>query len=94
MDATHVHLDGNVSIHYVSPEGIMLQPQYCVLKAKEQRKEKLTCLDLFCFSYESEAGPVIQYMMRCGNYIVSSFFLQNVNTVYTVYVEQENVMCC
>lgn len=30
--------------------------------------------------------------MTCGdNYIVFSFFLQNVNTVHAVYVEQENV---
>jgi len=80
------------------PEGIVLQPQYCVFKKlKEQRKEKLTCFHLFCLFDESEAGPIIiQYMMKCGDYIffLLLFFFFLAKCEYSTYFMWNKRMLC
>lgn len=71
------------SIHYVSPwRRHATATVLCLKKLKEQRKEKLMCFHLFCLFDESEAGPIIQYIIKCGDYIFFLCFLQNVNTVH------------
>lgn len=45
----------------------MLWPQYCVSKKKKEQRRKA---NVFCFSDESEAGPVIQYKMTFGDNIL------------------------
>lgn len=54
---------------------------------KLQRKEVL-----FCFSNESEAGPIIQCIMTCGDYLFCSYFLENVNTVHICATRECYVM--
>lgn len=42
---------------------------------------------MFCFYYESKAGPIIQYIMTCGDYVF-------VKCEYSPYVEDKNVLWC
>jgi hypothetical protein len=48
---------------------------------------------LFLF-YESEAGPIIQYINKMGDYVFFLFCFVFAKCEYSTYiVEQENVMC-
>lgn len=74
------------SIHYVSPwRHHATATVLCFKKLKEQRKEKLMCFHLFCLFDESEAGPIIQYIMKCGDYIFFlSFFAKCEYSTYSI----------